>query len=48
MSPVFGVGINYAVQDAVAAARVLIPALLPVLRRVVARVVEHGFTPERL
>jgi len=29
MSPVFGVGINYAVQDAVAAARVLIPALRP-------------------
>ncbi len=27
MSPMFGVGINYAVQDAVAAARVLIPAL---------------------
>ncbi|WP_292850268.1 FAD-dependent oxidoreductase [Microbacterium sp.] len=27
MSPVFGVGINYAVQDAVAAARVLAPAL---------------------
>ncbi len=29
MSPVFGVGINYAVQDAVAAARLLIPALRP-------------------
>jgi 2-polyprenyl-6-methoxyphenol hydroxylase-like FAD-dependent oxidoreductase len=29
MSPVFGVGINYAVQDAVAAAHVLIPALRP-------------------
>ncbi|WEG09291.1 FAD-dependent oxidoreductase [Microbacterium horticulturae] len=29
MSPVFGVGINYAVQDAVAAARVLIPVLRP-------------------
>ncbi|GAA3773707.1 FAD-dependent oxidoreductase [Microbacterium kribbense] len=27
MSPMFGVGINYAVQDAVAAARVLVPAL---------------------
>lgn len=27
MSPVFGVGINYAVQDAVAAARLLVPAL---------------------
>jgi len=29
MSPMFGVGINYAVQDAVAAARVLVPALRP-------------------
>ncbi len=29
MSPVFGVGINYAVQDAVAAARQLIPVLRP-------------------
>jgi 2-polyprenyl-6-methoxyphenol hydroxylase-like FAD-dependent oxidoreductase len=29
MSPVFGVGINYAVQDAVAAARMLIPVLRP-------------------
>lgn len=28
MSPVFGVGVNYAVQDAVAAARLLTPALL--------------------
>ena len=28
MSPVFGVGVNYAVQDAVAAARLLAPALL--------------------
>ncbi len=28
MSPVFGVGVNYAVQDAVAAARLLSPALL--------------------
>ncbi|MGA7207063.1 MAG: FAD-dependent monooxygenase, partial [Specibacter sp.] len=28
MSPVFGVGVNYAVQDAVAAARFLAPALL--------------------
>ncbi|HWT33895.1 MAG TPA: FAD-dependent oxidoreductase [Microbacterium sp.] len=27
MSPVFGVGINYAVQDAVASARLLVPAL---------------------
>jgi len=27
MSPAFGVGINYAIQDAVAAARVLVPAL---------------------
>lgn len=27
MSPVFGVGINYAIQDAVAAARVLVPTL---------------------
>jgi 2-polyprenyl-6-methoxyphenol hydroxylase-like FAD-dependent oxidoreductase len=27
MSPVFGVGINYAIQDAVAAARLLVPAL---------------------
>ncbi|QAY61793.1 FAD-dependent oxidoreductase [Microbacterium protaetiae] len=29
MSPMFGVGINYAVQDAVAAAHVLIPVLRP-------------------
>lgn len=29
MSPMFGVGINYAVQDAVAAARALIPVLRP-------------------
>ena len=28
MSPVFGVGVNYAVQDAVAAARLLAPPLL--------------------
>lgn len=27
MSPAFGVGVNYAIQDAVAAARVLVPAL---------------------
>ncbi|MDQ1206467.1 2-polyprenyl-6-methoxyphenol hydroxylase-like FAD-dependent oxidoreductase [Microbacterium sp. SORGH_AS 862] len=27
MSPAFGVGINYAIQDAVAAARLLVPAL---------------------